>query len=84
MEIKMASLMKNVGCDLRRLALVRDAQHRQKSASAARIWPALRVTLMLIALGLVPVSIGALGRFMSRNPVAGSLEAVVEWSMFKP
>jgi hypothetical protein len=78
----MASLTKNVSLDLLRLASVRDVRHLQKSASVARIWSALQVVVMLIAIGLAPFSVGALGRFLSRNPMAGSFEAVVEWSVF--
>jgi len=78
----MASLIKNVSRDLLRLASVRDVQHSPKCVSAARIWSALQVAVMLIAIGLAPFSVGALGRYLSRNPMAGSFEAAVEWSVF--
>ena len=71
----MASLLKNVR---------RTPRHRlwQKSVFAVRIWPVLQVGVMLMVIGLAPFSVGALGRFLSRNPMAGTVEAVVEWSVF--
>jgi len=68
----MASFIKNVSRDLLWLASVGSYRHWHKGLSAARIWSALQVVVMLASIGLAPFSVGALGRFLSRNPIAGS------------